>query len=47
MQYRKRQGSDTTDGTKNCPATGATGNPKTRGKRKQEANFHLLSNRVT
>ena len=47
MQYRKRQGSDITDDTKKCPATGAAGNPKTREKRKQEANFHLLSNHVT
>lgn len=47
MQYRKRQGSDATGGTKKSPATGAAGNPKTREKRKQEANFHLLSNRVT
>ena len=47
MQCRKRQGSDATGGTKKCPATGSAGNPKTREKRKQEANFHLLSNRVT
>lgn len=43
MQYRKRQGSDSTDGTKNCPATGAAGNPKTREKRKQEANIFSLA----
>ena len=47
MQYRKRQGSDTTGGTKKSPATSAAGNPKTREKRIKEANFHLLSNRVT
>ena len=47
MQYRKRQGSDTTGGTKKYPVTGAAGSPKTREKRKQETNFHLLSNRVT
>ena len=47
MQYRKRQGSDNTGGTKKYPATGAASNSKTLEKRKQEANFHLLSNRVT